>query len=74
LKGPCCLAIIERVGDNGDVGLAWSWDTSDLPPCGYRLVLRAWDRAIVGDHRGTGEPGFGHMVQEEIYYCLSTGN
>ena len=62
------------VGDKGDVNVAWSWDTTGLPACGYRLALRAWDRAIVNDSRASGEPGFGHQVPKDIYYCLGENN
>lgn len=60
-------------GDTGDTSVSWSWDTSGLPPCGYRLVLQAWDRTIVNDVRPEGEIGFGHQVAIVKYYCLGEG-
>ena len=58
------------VSDTGDVGVAWSWDTSGLPACGYRLVLRVWDRTIQNDVRPEGEIGFRQGVPIVKYYCL----
>jgi hypothetical protein len=58
------------VGDTGDVDVPWSWDTSGLPKCGYRLVLRVWDRTIYYDVRPEGEPGFRQGVPIVKYYCL----
>jgi hypothetical protein len=61
------------IGDIGDVGVAWSWNTSGLPACGYRLVLRVWDRTIVNNVRPEGEIQFAHEVAIVKYYCLGEG-
>ena len=62
--------VFAGVSDTGDVNVAWSWDTTGLPACGYRLVLRVWDRTIQNDVRPEGEPGFRQGVPIVKYYCL----
>jgi hypothetical protein len=61
------------IGDTGDVGVAWSWDTSGLPACGYRLWLRVWDRTIVNNGRPEGEIQFAHEEAIVKYFCLDEG-
>ena len=58
------------VTDTGDVNLAFTWDTTGLPPCGYRVILRVWDRTIVNNRRSWGEPGFGWRKHSQQYFCL----
>jgi len=60
------------VADNGDTNESFSWDTTGLPACGYRLVLEVWDRTIRSNHRTYGEPGFGWRTIEQFYFCLET--
>ena len=60
------------VADNGDTNAAFSWDTTGLPACGYRLVLEVWDRAIVNNKRSYSEPGFGWRTVKQFYFCLET--
>ena len=61
------------VTDTGDTNAAFSWDTTGLPACGYRLVLEVWDRAIVNNKRSYSEPGFGWRTIKQFYFCLETG-
>ena len=70
VSGVLAQRIYTDVSDTGDVNQAWTWNTAGLPPCGYRLLLEVWDRAIVNNVRAWGEPGFGHRKPKEIYYCL----
>ena len=56
--------------DTGDVNVAFSWPTAGLPKCGYRLILRVWDRTIVNNHRSYGDPGFGWRTIDEAYFCV----
>jgi len=72
VSGVLAQRIYTGVGDTGDTNISWTWNTAGLPPCGYRLVLRAWDRAIVNNVRSQGEPGFGHLTSVVKYYCLGT--
>ena len=58
------------IADTGDVNLAFSWDTSGLPPCAYRIVLEVWDRTIVNNDRSWGEPGYGWRSWDDFYFCL----
>jgi len=56
--------------DTGDVNLTFTWDTTGLPACGYRVILRVWDRTIVNNRRSWGEPGFGWRKHSQQYFCL----
>jgi len=58
------------VTDIGDASQTFTWDTTGLPACGYRLILEVWDRAIVSNHRQWGEPGYAHRVVKQFYFCL----
>jgi hypothetical protein len=49
----------------GDAG-TWTLDTTGLPPCGYVVVLNAWDRTIVNS-------GFiGNYNDASTGFCLKT--
>jgi hypothetical protein len=56
--------------DTGDAGVPFSWTTTALSECGYRLVLEVWDRTIVDNHRSYGDPGFGWRTIDQDYFCL----
>ena len=56
--------------DIGDVGLPFTWTTTGLSECGYRLILEVWDRTIVDNHRSYGDPGFGWRSIDQAYFCL----
>ena len=58
------------VSDTGDTNVAFSWDTSGLPACGYRIILEVWDRTIVDNKRTWGDPGFGWRSWTDFYFCL----
>jgi len=58
------------VSDTGDTNVAFSWNTTGLPACGYRIILEVWDRTIVNNQRIWGEPGFGWRTPLQIYFCL----
>ena len=58
------------VSDTGDIDVPFTWDTTGLPPCGYRIILEVWDRTIVNNRRRWGEPGFGWRTRKHIYFCL----
>lgn len=58
------------VSDTGDTSVVFSWDTTGLPACGYRIVLEVWDRTIVNNRRHWGEPGFGWRSIKQYYFCL----
>ncbi|MCR3883859.1 MAG: hypothetical protein NUK54_05740 [Methanothrix sp.] len=58
------------VSDQGDAGLTFTWDTSGLPPCGYEIMLEVWDRTIVNNGRGWGEPGYAHRSIDYDFFCL----
>jgi len=58
------------VSDTGDTSVVFSWDTTGLPACGYRIVLEVWDRTIVNNRRHWGEPGFGWRSPTQYYFCL----
>ena len=60
------------VSDTGDTSVAFSWNTTGLPACGYRIVLDVWDRTIVNNHRAYGDPGFGWRSIQQVYFCLKT--
>jgi len=48
------------LGDSG----TWTLDTSGLPPCGYVVVLNAWDRTIVNS-------GYiGNYNDQPVGFCL----
>jgi hypothetical protein len=56
--------------DTGDVNEPFTWNTTGLTKCGYRLVLEVWDRTIVSNHRSYGDPGFGWRQIDQAYFCL----
>jgi hypothetical protein len=56
--------------DQGDSSVPFTWTTTGLPKCGYRLVLRVWDRTIVNNHRSYGNPGFGWREVDDAYFCV----
>jgi len=56
--------------DTGDIGQPFTWPTAGLPKCGYRLILRVWDRTIVNNHRSYGDPGFGWREIDQAYFCV----
>ncbi|MCK4681891.1 hypothetical protein KAT59_02545, partial [Candidatus Bipolaricaulota bacterium] len=58
------------VSDTGDTSVVFSWDTTGLPACGYRIVLEVWDRTIRNNRRHYGEPGFGWRSLKQYYFCL----
>jgi hypothetical protein len=58
------------VSDHGDLNVPFVWDTTGLPPCGYRIILEVWDRTIVNNHRSWGEPGYGWRERDQKYFCL----
>jgi len=58
------------LADNGDTNVAFAWDTTGLPACGYRIVLEVWDRTIRNNGRAWGEPGYGWRTPEQAYFCL----
>ena len=58
------------VSDTGDVNVPFTWDTTGLPPCGYRIILRVWNRTIANNHCGWGEPGYGWRELDQQYFCL----
>ncbi|MFC2095867.1 hypothetical protein ACFLSW_05475 [Candidatus Bipolaricaulota bacterium] len=58
------------VADTGDISVAFSWNTSGLPACGYRIILEVWDRTIVNNKRSWSEPGFGWRSWTDFYFCL----
>jgi hypothetical protein len=47
----------------GDVG-TWTLDTTGLPPCGYVVLLNAWDRTIVNSG------GIGNYNDGSVGFCL----
>jgi hypothetical protein len=62
------------VSDTGDVNVPFTWDTTGLPPCGYRIILEVWDRTIANNHRSWGEPGYGWRELDQQYFCLKPAN
>jgi hypothetical protein len=60
------------VTDTGDANVPFTWDTTGLPPCGYRIVLEVWDRTIRSNDRAWGEPGYGWRSIEQYYFCLES--
>lgn len=58
------------VTDTGDANVPFTWDTTGLPPCGYRIVLEVWDRTIRNNRRTWGEPGYGWRSLDQYYFCL----
>jgi len=58
------------VSDTGDTSVVFSWNTTGLPACGYRIVLEVWDRTIRNNRRHWGEPGFGWRSPTQYYFCL----
>ena len=58
------------VTDTGDANVPFTWDTTGLPPCGYRIVFEVWDRTIRNNRRTWGEPGYGWRSLNQYYFCL----
>ena len=58
------------VTDTGDANVPFTWDTTGLPPCGYRIVLEVWDRTIRSNGRAWGAPGYGWRSVNQYYFCL----
>jgi hypothetical protein len=52
-----------QAGTTGMSG-TWSLSTAGMTPCGYTIVLSAWDRALVGDSC------VGHYNQIGVGFCL----
>lgn len=48
------------LGDSG----TWTLDTTGLPPCGYVVVLNAWDRTIVNSG------AIGNYNDASVGFCL----
>ncbi|WP_052665028.1 hypothetical protein [Nitriliruptor alkaliphilus] len=48
-------------------GTSWSLVTTGMRPCGYNLVLNAWDRTIRNSHAGSG-----NHAQTRAGFCLDT--
>lgn len=53
---------------NGVVNEAFSWDTTGLTPCGYRIYLWVWDRSIINGVPSA--PPHGNVDFKQIYFCL----
>jgi len=75
LHPPCPGSILPvrkyaNVSDQGDAGLTFTWNTTDLPPCGYEIRLEVWDRTIVNNGRGWAEPGYAHRSVDYDFFCL----
>jgi hypothetical protein len=50
-------------------GDLWSLNTAGMAPCGYVVVLQAWDRSIVDSH-----PGSHNYNQDDVGFCLRAAN
>lgn len=48
-------------------GTPWSLTTTGMRPCGYNLVLNAWDRTIRDSHAGSG-----NHAQTRAGFCLES--
>ena len=61
---PSGLTVYPDVGTHGTGLGTWTLDTTGMTPCGYTIVLHAWDRALVanGCH--------GHYNQIGVGFCL----
>jgi hypothetical protein len=46
-------------------GHGWKLDTAGMDPCGYVVMLRVWDRAIVGSQPGSHNENF-----TDVGFCL----
>ncbi|NTW49891.1 MAG: hypothetical protein HGB19_09225, partial [Chlorobiales bacterium] len=46
-------------------GDPWSLNTAGMKPCGYVVVLEAWDRSIVNSH-----PSSHNYNQDDVGFCL----
>lgn len=46
-------------------GDPWSLNTAGMSPCGYVVVLKAWDRSVVNSH-----PGAHNYNQDDVGFCL----
>lgn len=53
---------VQTAPDPGDL---WSLNTAGMAPCGYVVLLRAWDRSIVNSH-----PGSHNHNQDDVGFCL----
>ena len=47
-----CVPVLERVLDAMAPGDAWELNTTGIPPCGYVVHVRVWDRTIRGSTWG----------------------
>jgi hypothetical protein len=50
---------------SGYPGDPWKLDTKNMAPCGYVLLLQAWDRSIVNSH-----PGAHNYNKDDVGFCL----
>lgn len=72
-ENPAVLTVISPPGSNpvaydgtntnGTSG-TFTLDTTGMTPCGYTILLAAWDRALIGDSCQ------GHYNQEGVGFCL----
>jgi len=46
-------------------GNVWSLDTAKMNPCGYVVLLQAWDRSILNSH-----PGSHNYNYDDVGFCL----
>jgi hypothetical protein len=60
---PSGPTLYPTAGTNGTSG-TWTLDTTGMTPCGYTIVLSAWDRALVSDEC------WGHYNQIGVGFCL----
>jgi hypothetical protein len=59
-SGPTLYPTAGTYGTSG----TWTLDTTGMTPCGYTIVLSAWDRALVSDEC------WGHYNQIGVGFCL----
>ena len=50
-------------------GNMWSLNTAGMKPCGYVILLQAWDRSIVNSH-----PDSHNYNQDDVGFCLRAAN
>jgi hypothetical protein len=60
---PSGPTLYPAAGTNGTSG-TWTLSTAGMTPCGYTIVLSAWDRALVGGSCN------GHYNQIGVGFCL----
>lgn len=58
-------APVPSSGNASTVGAGWHLDTAGMPPCGYVVELRAYDRSIVGSQPGSWNGGY-----DDVGLCL----